>query len=57
MLAYFAALLLLSSISFLCLDLIELAQIYFFLLLRRQERLEVFFPLLPHQEVSNCMMV
>ena len=57
MLAYFAALLLLCSISLLSLDLIELAQIYFFLLLRRQERLEVFFLFLLHQEVSNCMMV
>ena len=42
MLACFAALLLLCSISLLSLDLMELAQIYFFLLLRRQERLEVY---------------
>ena len=57
MLACFAALLLLSSISFLSLDLIELAQFLFLSVFTQAGKVGGFFSLLSHQEVSNCMMV
>ena len=57
MLACFAALLLLSSISFLSLDLIELAQFLFLSVFTQAGKVRGFFSLLSHQEVSNCMMV
>ena len=57
MLAFFAALLLLYSISFLSLDLIELAQFLFLSAFTQAGKVGSFFPLPSHQEVSNCMMV
>ena len=57
MLAFFAALLLLYSISFLSLDLIELAQFLFLSALTQAGKVGGFFPLLSHQGVSNCKMV
>ena len=58
MLACFVALLLLSSISLLSLDLIELAQFLFLSAFTQAGKVGgFFFSLLSQQEVSNCMMV